>query len=133
VLAARAGEAERGRALIGEALALFEETDDAPGRMGMRLALGNIALDAGELERGRELLEENRRMAEQQLLFRCAGWSTIRLAELAIARGDRDDAAQLLDAALGYLRPLGDRWGIARCLELDQVTAKRPLSPAREG
>jgi hypothetical protein len=72
-------------------------------------------------------------MAEQQLLFRCAGWVRITLAELAIASGDTARAAGLLDAALEQLRPLGDRWGVARCLELDQVAAKPPLRAAGEG
>ncbi len=42
-------------------------------------------------------------------------------------------AAGLLDAALARLRPLGDRWGVARAFELRQAAAKRPLSPTREG
>jgi predicted ATPase/DNA-binding SARP family transcriptional activator len=133
VLTARAGELERGRSLVGEALALFEETDDAPGQMGMRLNLGNLAADAGEPEAAREQLEMSREMAEQQRLLRCAGWATLTLAELAIADGDAERAARLLDAALGHLRPLGDRWGIARCSELDQGAAKRSLSRPRHG
>ena len=133
VLAARAGELERGRSLLGEALALFEETDDAPGQAGMRLNLGNIAADAGEPARARELLEASRELAEPQRLFRVAGWVTLRLAELAIADGDAERAGRLLDQALEHLRPLGDRWGVARCLELDQAAAKRSLSPARQG
>lgn len=133
VLAARAGDLERGRSLVGEALTLFVQTDDAPGQMGMRLNLGNLAADAGEPERARELLEASREMAEQQRLFRCAGWATLTLAELALAAGDAERCTQLLDVALGRMRALGDRWGVARGLELDQAAAKRSLSPAREG
>jgi predicted ATPase/DNA-binding SARP family transcriptional activator len=133
VLAARAGDVERGRSRLGEALALFEETDDAPGQTGMRLNLGNLAADAGEPEHARELLDASRKMAEQQRLFRCAGWATLTLAELAITDGDAERAARLLDAALVHLRPLGDRWGIARCLELDQAAAKGSLSRSRQG
>jgi predicted ATPase/DNA-binding SARP family transcriptional activator len=133
VLAARAGDLERGRSLLGEALALFEETDDAPGQIGMRLNLGNLAADAGEPDAARELLEGSRRLAEQQGQVRCAGWATLTLAELAIADADAERAARLLDAALGQLRPLGDRWGIARCLELDQAAAKGSLSRPRKG
>ena len=132
VLAARAGDLERGRSVIGEALALFEATDDAPGRMGMRLNLGNLAADAGEPERARELLEAGMRMAELQRLFRLAGWAALTLAELAIAAGDAERAARLLDVALARLRPLGDRWGVTRGLELDQAAAKGSLRPARE-
>ena len=33
----------------------------------------------------------------------------------------------------GICAPLGDRWGIARCLELDQAAAKRSLSRSRQG
>ncbi len=133
VLAARAGDLERGRSLVGEALALFEETDDVPGRMGMLLNLGNIAADSGDPERAPELLEAGRAMAEALRLFRCAGWAALTLAELAIAGGDTERAAGLLDAALEHLRPIGDRWGVARCLELDQAVAKGPLSRSRQG
>ncbi|MEA2472076.1 MAG: hypothetical protein QOE38_3075 [Thermoleophilaceae bacterium] len=133
VLAARAGDFERGQALLGEALVLFEETDDLPGQMGMQLGLGNVAADGGDPERARELLEASRESAEQMLLLRCAAWTTVRLAELAIAAGDGERAAQLLDSALGHLRPLGDSWGVARCLELEQAVAKRSLSTAGEG
>ena len=85
ILAARAADLERGRSLIGEAQALFEETDDAPAQVGMRLNLGNIAAHAGELERTGELLGAGREMAEPQRLFRCVGWSPLTLAEMAIA------------------------------------------------
>jgi ATP/maltotriose-dependent transcriptional regulator MalT len=101
--------------------------------MGMRLNLGNIAADAGEPARARELLQASRELAEPQHFFRVAGWVTLRLAELAIADGDAERAAPLLDQALEHLRPLGDRWGVARCLELDQAVAKWSLRPARQG
>ena len=133
VLAAHAGDVERGRLRLGEALALFEETDDGPGQTGMTLNLGNLAADGGEPEHACELLDASREMAEQQRLFRCAGWATLTLAELAIADGDAERAARLLDAARGHLRPLGDRLGIARCLELDQAVAKGALSRSRQG
>jgi tetratricopeptide (TPR) repeat protein len=132
VLAGRAGEHERSRSLIGEALALFEATDDAPGQMGMRLNLGNLAADAGEPERARELLEASLRMAESQRLFHLAGWAALTLAELAIADGEAERAARMLDMGLERLRELGDRWGVARGLELDQAAAKGSLRPARE-
>jgi len=99
----------------------------------MRLNLGNIAADAGEREQARELLEVSRRLAAQQRNPRWVGWTTLTLAELAIAGGDAERATQLLDAALAQLRPLGDRWGIARCLELDQAAAKRSLSRCLQG
>ena len=101
--------------------------------MGMRLNLGNIAADAGESERARELLEASRELAEPQRLFRCAGWLTLRLAELAIAERGAERAVRLLDQALEHLRPLGDRWGVARCFELEEAVAKGSLSPARHG
>ena len=133
VLAARAGDLARGRSMIGQALALFEATDDAPGQMGMRLNLGNLAADAGDHAAARTLLQASRTMAESQRLLRSAGWATLTLAELAIAEADAERAARLLDAARGQLRPLGDRWAIARCLELDQAAAKRSLSRSLQG
>jgi tetratricopeptide (TPR) repeat protein len=133
VLAVRAGDTERGQAMVAEALALFEETEDMPGQMGMRLSLGNIAADAGDSTRARDLLTSSRDLAERQLLARCAGWATLRLAELELAGGDAESVRRLLDEALASLGSLGDRWGVARCLELDQAAAKGSLSPAGEG
>ena len=69
LLAARAGDLERGRSLLGEALALFEATDDVPGQTGMRLNLGNLAADAGEPARARELLQASRELAEPAALL----------------------------------------------------------------
>jgi hypothetical protein len=59
---------------------------------------------------------------------RLTGW----LAELVIA-DDSERAARLLDAGVGQLRRLGDRWAIARWLELDQAAAKGSLSRSRQG
>jgi hypothetical protein len=118
--------------VIGEALELFEATDDAPGQMGMRLNLGNLAADAGERARARDLLETSRRLAAAQRLFRTAAWIMLTLAELALAEGDGERAAALIDEALEHMRTLGDRWGIARGRELDQAAAKTSLSRARE-
>jgi tetratricopeptide (TPR) repeat protein len=133
ILAAWSGDVARAEAIFGEALALFEESDDVPGQTGVRLNLGNVYAYAGDKERARELLEEAAVMAEQQLLFRAAGWIELRLAEMAIADNDGPRATDLIDRALGRLRPLGDRLGIARGLELDEAAAKSSLSPAREG
>jgi hypothetical protein len=132
LLMARAGDPERAQAVISDALASFEKRDDLPGQMGMRLALGNIALDAGDASRGRELLESHRQQADALLLPRASGWASLRLAELEIAEGDLDSAGRLVDEAVDRLRPLRDAWGLARALELGQVAAKRPLSPAQE-
>ena len=98
----------------------------------MRLTLGNIAADADDPELARELLDASREMAEAQLILRCAGWTTLRLAELAIDTGDAERASELIDGALDRMRVLGDRWGVARCLELGQAAAKRSLSRAGE-
>jgi tetratricopeptide (TPR) repeat protein len=132
LLMARAGDAEGGLSIIADTLALFEKRDDLPGQMGMRLMAGNIAADAGDVARARELLEAHRHLTESLLLARADGWASLRLAELEIAEGDGEEAARRLDEAVARLRPLGDRWGLARALELSQIAAKRPLSPARE-
>jgi hypothetical protein len=100
--------------------------------MGMRLMAGNVAADAGDSARARELLEALRRAVDQLMLPRAYGWASLRLAELEIAEGDGETAARLVDEGLERLRPLGDRWGVARSLELGQAAAKRPLSPAEE-
>ena len=115
VLAAARGTSSEA-SLLGDSLALFEETDDVPGQMGMRLNLGNVAADAGGPARARELLEASRKLAERQRLFRCAGWLTLTVVELAIAHGDAERAARLLGEALERLRPLGDRRGARQLL-----------------
>jgi tetratricopeptide (TPR) repeat protein len=132
VLAARAGDPERGRSILAEALAEFEATDDAPGRAGMRLNLANIAADAGELARARGLYEESARLAEAQRLLRAAAWIDLARAEVAIAERDGERAGRLLGPALEQMRALGDRWGVARALELGQAAAKTSLRAARD-
>ena len=133
LLAARAGEVERGKAIIEEALAVFDQADDAPGQMGMLLILGNVAADAGDADGGRRRLEAHRESAERLLLPRTSGWAALRLAELELAEGDAERAAGLVGEAFELLRPLRDRWGVARCLELRETAAKRPLSRTGEG
>ena len=53
------------------------------------------------------------RLAEQQRLFRCAGWATLTLAELAIADGDAERAARAARrgarASAAARRPVGHR------------------------
>ena len=131
MLAARSGDGEAALRLIGDALAQFERDDDAPGQMGMRLNLGHLAADAGDTRRAVRLLEDSRARAERQRLFRCAGWTGLRLAELAF-----DDPAQvtaLLAQARGRLAALRDRWGLERARELEQGVAKWALSRHRQG
>ena len=133
VLAARAGDLERSRSLLGDALALFEETDDAPGQSGMRLNLGNIAAHAGEPERARELLEASRKLAERQRLFRCVGWLTLRWPSWrspTVTPSTRPGCSARRSSACGRW---ANRWGVASCFELGQVVAKGSLSPARQG
>ena len=131
MLAARSGDGEAALRLIGDALAQFERDDDAPGQMGMLLNLGHLAADAGDTRRAVRLLEDSRARAERQRLFRCAGWTGLRLAELAF--GDPARATALLAQARGRLAALKDRWGLERARELEQGVAKRPLSRPRQG
>ena len=124
VLVARGGALEAGRASLRDALALFAESDDAPGQMGMCLNLGHLAFDAGEHEQARELLEKCRKMAERQHQVRCVGWTMLTLAELAICDGALERACALLNSALERLDGLGDRWGVTRALELRETALR---------
>ena len=52
-------------AASAEALAIFAETEDGPGRPGMLLNLGNLELEAGEVDRALPILEEAGRAVSQ--------------------------------------------------------------------
>ena len=58
LVAAADDDPEKADRLLREALLLFEETEDGPGRWGALLDLGLVLLDAGDDERARRVLRE---------------------------------------------------------------------------
>ena len=69
LVAAAAGHLGQADRLLREALLLFEEMEDGPGRWGTLLDLGLVLLDAGEHERARRVLARigGKEFAENQL------------------------------------------------------------------
>lgn len=111
--ATRVGQAERGAALAGEALAGFEGRADADGRLRAINLLGAQAFERGdpvEAERRfTEALALGRQLSDTQMAARAAN----NLASLLHLRGELERALDLYRAALVSYQRLGDRRGLA--------------------
>jgi len=103
------GQADR---LLREALLLFDETEDGPGRWGTLLDLGLILLDAGEHERARRVLRQWHNLPPAWT-FRPRAWALLTLAALEQRCGDEVAAARCLDEARRGFLALADAPGLA--------------------
>jgi tetratricopeptide (TPR) repeat protein len=111
--AGRLDDAER---TAEQALALFERTDDGPGRAAAVIQLGYVAADRGRLEQARELQEQA--LALWRGFIPMSGWcSTIllELAELDAALGEHGRVPERLAAAMATYAHAGDKGGVAYC------------------
>jgi len=80
-------------------------------------ALGEVTYDMGDYDAATELLQaglvRSRQLGAQWLV----AWTLARLGLLAIERDEYAEAEARLAESLGLCREMGDRQGIARCLE----------------
>ena len=113
LLAAAAGDVERGRLLLAESRGLFERTDDGPGQGGALLNFANLELDAGNLEEGRRLLEQSLPFWQRQTLMRACGWIELMLADTLELDLPDEAALHREEARLAFER-LGDSTGLER-------------------
>jgi predicted ATPase/DNA-binding SARP family transcriptional activator len=108
VAAGLAGEPDRAWRSAQRAFALFDRTDDGPGRAAAALELGYLALDAGRTAEARELLEHA--CALWRAFVPRVGWCGLIALQLA-ALGDPDRVQE----ALENFTHIGDRTAIAWC------------------
>jgi tetratricopeptide (TPR) repeat protein len=120
MLAISAGDAERGRELIEQALVIFERTDDGPGLEGTPLNLGGFELDGGDPQRACELLQRCIDLAKRQLLDRNRGWASAELSEAALQIGDFELARSALHEASDVLGRMRHTRGMQYVRELEQ-------------
>ena len=114
MLAAAAGDFERGRLLLSESIGRFERTDDGPGQGGAKLNFANVELAAGNLEEARRLLEESLPFWERQELIRACAWISLELADTLEELNHPDEAARRRDSARDLFARLGDSTGLER-------------------
>ncbi len=111
------GDDERPRELFEESLAVVRSMGHQWSVAAQLRSLGIVAYRQGDLDRAMELLEES-----------LAVWATLRatrgphdalceLGHVLVARSDPQRAAARYAASLELCKEMGDRLGIARCLE----------------
>lgn len=115
ILAEEAGDHDQAVALLEQALAMLEQSDDRVRAASVLNSLGIVERARGDLDRAQELLESSlairRPLGDPQLLPAALG----NLALLIWTRGDLDRAEALLDEVIAIARDTGDDWSLALC------------------
>ena len=112
-----AGDWERTKAVWAEALALRRRLGDRRGLATSMSNLGILAMDEGDIDGAARHLQEALAIDEETGDNWGAGVNRLNLAVVALARGDAPDADRLVAGAIELLRALGDKDGLAGCLE----------------
>lgn len=100
MLALAEEEADEGRRLLGEASAIYERTEDAPGLQLMPVSQGAVELDHGDPAHACALLEQGAALCRERGFDPSLGWALTVLAEAAIAVGEPERAGSALEEAL---------------------------------
>jgi len=130
VASAHANAPERGWASAQRALALFNRTDDGPGRASAVMQLGYLAADAGRLREARELQE--RALAMWADFVPNTGWRPAILLELAYLDsrlGEPERAPVRLRQASRIFAHIGDAAGVAYCGQALRAEMNAELTP----
>lgn len=107
------------RALGEESLMLFRELGDKRSVAYVLFHLGSLAVEQGEYARGRDLLTESLTINRERGDTRIIALSLFKLALLCRLSGcDLAQAHTWLDESFALFRELGDKDGIANCLNL---------------
>jgi tetratricopeptide (TPR) repeat protein len=115
-IAAASDEPERAWESVQRALALFDRTDDGPGRAAAFMQLGYLARDSGRLSEARDLQEMA--LTKWMQFIPQTGWCTSILLELADLDAELGDSARVparLTEAMDAFAHAGDRDGVAYC------------------
>jgi predicted ATPase/class 3 adenylate cyclase/DNA-binding CsgD family transcriptional regulator len=107
------------RALGEESLMLFREVDDKQSVARLLYHLGIVAVGQGEYARGRDLLEESLTLDRELGNTRIMAHPLFSLAQMSrLSEGDLAQARAWLDESEALFRGVGDKAGIASCLNL---------------
>ncbi len=129
--ASDAGELARATTLLEECLALSETLGDGASRAEALTELGVVANLQGDHPRARDLFLEAIALARKSDDRRQVAWLADHLGDVYVATGDVGSAAARYAEALGFFLPMGNRVGIAQCLEaIARCAAIRGQVPA---
>ena len=107
------------RALGEESLMLFREVGDKQSVARLLYHLGIVAAGQGEYARGRDLLEESLTLDRELGNTRIMAHPLFSLAQVSrLSEGDLTQAHTWLDESEALFRGVGDKAGIASCLNL---------------
>jgi tetratricopeptide (TPR) repeat protein len=132
--AAEQGDATQAESLYRESLALFQRLGDTENCFEMRAHLADLARHRGDDEQAAGFYAECIAYGRKTGLTRQTAWWLTNLAHALQNQGRYDESSGLYKEGLELLHGMGDRLGIARCLEgLAQVAClqKQPERAAR--
>ena len=127
---AHANAPERGWKSAQLALALFDRTDDGPGRASAVMQLGYLAADAGRVGEARELQE--RALAMWAAFVPNTGWRPailLELADLDTRLGEPERAPVRFRQASRIFAHIGDTVGVAYCEQALRADMNAELTP----
>ncbi len=120
------------RALGEESLMLFREVGDKQSVARLLYHLGIVAAGQGEYARGRDLLKESLTLGRELGNTRIMAHPLFSLAQVSrLSGGDLTQAHTWLDESEALFRGVGDKAGIASCLNLRGIFALNEGDTAR--
>jgi predicted ATPase/DNA-binding SARP family transcriptional activator len=124
VVARYRGDLDRARECNRESLAEYEAHGDAGGLAHVRYSMGDVARAAGDLAGANHAYQASLVDLRRQGDRRCVASTLYNLGELALAAKD-PSAGNYLEQSLTLRRALGDRAGVAECLEALALMTER--------
>jgi non-specific serine/threonine protein kinase len=120
------GEFQRGGELFAASIALYEQTDDRPGRARTLAILGNWRANHGDREGSAEALDRAMRLAELAQDPYSAAYAQLMAAMAASSLNDRALARAHAAQGVALFTELGDRRGAcyARCVLADCLSGE---------
>ena len=124
VVARYQGDLERARAHNKESFAEYDALGDASGTAHVRYSMGDVARAVGDLGGANQAYQASLVDLRRQGDRRCVASTLYNLGELALTEKD-PGAGAYLSQSLTLRRELGDRAGVAECLEALAVLTER--------
>lgn len=110
------GFSQEGLRLVDRALLIAEGTDPLIRARGLEVSAILVRL-YGDTARASRLLEESEHVFAELGAQHDQAIALLRIASTTSARGDQQQATEIYARAAAMLEEVGDRWGLANCLE----------------